>query len=150
MPAVIFAAIAARAWAAGTAGVAAGALAALLALAVAVHQFLSAFLARVLVHDTGIERVGVATRRRVGWKTIARVAYNPVNRWFMLTTSDGGHLWLSEDLRGIGEFAAVALRRVPPGAFSDALAREALDDLAEEARAATDATPPPGAAPRVE
>jgi hypothetical protein len=37
---------------------------------------------------------------------------------------------------------------VPPGAFSDALAREALDDLAEEARAAADATPPPGGAPR--
>jgi Bacterial PH domain len=101
-----------------------------------VHQFLSAFLARVLVHDTGIERIGVATRRRVGWKAIAAVAYNPVNRWFMLTTSDGGHLWLSEDLRGIAEFAAVALRRVPADALRDAVAREALGDLAQEAEPA--------------
>jgi hypothetical protein len=144
LPAVIFAAVDVRAWAAnaaGPAGLAAGALAALLALGVAVHQLLSAFLARVIVHDTGIERVGVATRRRVAWRSIASVAYNPVNRWFVLTTSDGGHLWLSEDLRGISELAAIALRRLPAAALRDAVAREALADLAEEALDPAPGTP---------
>lgn len=138
LPALVLAAFEARAWGAGragTAGLVFGAVVTLGLLAGSAHQFASAFRARVVVHDTGIERVGVLKRRSVGWGAIARVGYNARQRWFFLTLSDGSHLWISEDLRGIGEFAAIALRRLPEAALrADPVGREALEDVAEEAR----------------
>jgi hypothetical protein len=138
----VLAAFEARAWAegrAGTAGLVFGAAVTLGVLAVSAYMFASAFRERVVVHDTGIERVGVLTRRRVGWGAIARVGYNARQRWFFLTLSDGSHLWISEDLRGIGDFAAIALRRLPEAALrADPVGREALEDVAEEARQAAE------------
>ncbi|WP_242344494.1 PH domain-containing protein [Anaeromyxobacter terrae] len=143
LPAVVFAGLEARAWIgeqAGVPGLVLGAAATLAMLAVAAHQFASAFRQRIVVHDTFIERVGVITHRNVSWTTVSRVSYNPLQRWFCLTLSDGSHLWLSETLRGAGEFAEIALRRLPEGALSaDPVAREVLEDLAaasEEARTA--------------
>jgi PH (Pleckstrin Homology) domain-containing protein len=143
LPAVVLVAFAARALTDGReghAGVVASAMVALAALAVSAHQFATAFRSRVVVRDTGIERVGVLTRRSVGWGAIARVGYNAQQRWFFLTLSDGSHLWISEGLAGIGEFAAMALRRIPEAALrADPVGREALEDVAEEARESAEA-----------
>jgi hypothetical protein len=146
LPAVVLAAFAARAFVdsrVGSAGLVASAMIALAALAVSAHQFATAFRTRVVVRDTGIERVGVFTRRSVGWGAIARVGYNAQQRWFFLTLSDGSHLWISEGLLGIGDFATIALRRLPEASLrADPVGREALEDVAEEARqAAADAGP---------
>ena len=71
----------------------------------------------------------------VAWAEIARFAYNPVNRWFFITLADGTHLWLWDDLTGIGSFAEIALARLPAAALrSEPDAREVLRELAEEAR----------------
>jgi hypothetical protein len=140
LPALVLAAFAARAFGdgrVGSAGLVFSAVVALAALAVSAHQFASAFRSRVVVRDTGIERVGVLTRRSVGWGAIARVGYNAQQRWFFLTLSDGSHLWIPEGLVGIGDFAAIALRRLPEAALrADPVGREALEDVAEEARLA--------------
>lgn len=133
VPAAVLGGVGASAWRAGAgkAGITAAAASALLSLVTSVHQFLSAFLSRVVVHDGGIENIGVVTRRRIRWGDVARVAYNPIHRWFFVTTSRGSHLWLSEDLRGIGDFAAVALRKLPSTALrGNPEAREELEDLA--------------------
>ena len=133
-PAVVFELMAARATAIGQRGVVTLVVAGLLALAVAVHQFLSAFVQRFEVHVGGIERVGVAMRRRMRWSDVSKVAYNPMQHWFFLIATDGTKLWLSEELRGIGDFAELALRRVPAAALADPMARETLEELAAEAR----------------
>jgi PH (Pleckstrin Homology) domain-containing protein len=133
-PAAVLAAIATRAIdspSGGRLGAAASVLAAMAALAVAVHQFVAAFRSRFLVDEFGLSRIGVLTRRRIRWGEVARVAFNPVNRWFFLTTADGTHLWIPIDANGIGDFAVLALARLPPSTLSaDALARDALRDLA--------------------
>ena len=140
VPAAVLGALGARVWAAGTgtAGRVAVAAAALLALAVALHQFLSAFRQRFVAHLAGLQCIGVATRREVRWSSVASVAYNPMHHRFFVTSADGSHVWIPEDLHGIGDFAALALRRLPPAALAaDPLAREELEDLAAAARAAT-------------
>jgi hypothetical protein len=71
------------------------------------------FRQRFVVTEFAIERIGVVTRRRLSWTSVARIAYNPMRRWFFLTATDGSRLWISEDLRGVGDFAAVALARLP-------------------------------------
>jgi hypothetical protein len=133
-PAAVLAAIATRALAsrsAGRLGAALTVLAAGAALAVAAHQFASAFKSRFVVDEFGLSRVGVLTRRRIRWGEVARVAFNPVNRWFFFTTASGSHLWIPVDANGIGDFAVLALARLPRSALSDdALARDALQDLA--------------------
>jgi hypothetical protein len=140
LPAVVFGGVGIRAWLAegtGTGGRIAVVVPTVLALGLSVHQFLSAFRQRIVVHLTGFQRVGVATRRHVRWDQIVSVAYNPFHQWFFLTRADGSHLWISEDLDGIGDFAALALRRLPPRALEgDPQAREELEDLAASARAA--------------
>lgn len=142
LPALVLAALAGRVIAdgrVGFAGVVFSASIALAALSVSAHQFAMAFRARVVVRDTGIERVGVFTRRSVTWRAIARVGYNAQQRWFFLTLSDGTHLWISEGLIGIGDFAAIALRRLPEEVLrADPVGREALEDVAEEARLAAE------------
>jgi hypothetical protein len=140
LPAVVFGGVGVRAWLAegtGTGGRIAVVVPAVLTLGLSVHQFLSAFRQRIVVHLTGFQRVGVATRHHVRWDQIVSVAYNPFHHWFFLTRADGSHLWIPEDLDGIGDFAALALRRLPPRALDgDPQAREELEDLAAAARAA--------------
>lgn len=139
VPAALLGGIAVRAATAGDgasrAGVGAAVLAALAAVAVAAHQFAAAFRSRFVVDDLGVARIGVLTRRRVRWTEVARVVFNPVNRWFFLTTASGAHLWVPVDTHGIGDFAAVALARLPPAALAaDENARDALEDLAAAER----------------
>lgn len=115
----------------GVLSVAATVLATLAALAVAVHQFTAAFRGRFVVDEFGLSRIGVLTRRRMRWGEVASVVFNPVNRWFFLTAADGTHLWVPVDTHGIGDFAAVALARLPHAALTaDENARDALEDLA--------------------
>ncbi len=121
----------------GWAGLLTGIVATLLPVAVAAYQFAYAARARVVVHDTGIERIGVVRRRLVGWASISRIAFNPVNHWFFVTVNDGSHLWLPADVPGMDEFAQLALRRLPPAVLQDdPVALEVFDELADIARAA--------------
>ena len=141
-PALVLGGVGASAWRAGAgkAGLLGTAAAMLPPLMASAHQFLSAFLHRVVIHGVGIENIGVLTRRMVRWDDVARIAYNPFHRWFFVTTSRGSHLWLPEDLRGIGDFAAIALHRLPAAALrGDPAAREALEVLAAYAAAASGA-----------
>jgi hypothetical protein len=92
------------------------------------------FRACVRVDVAGMDWVGVLGHRAVSWGEISRFAYNPVNRWFFITLDDGTHLWLWDDLVGIGYFAKMALSRLPPAAlWADAMAREVLLEMAEDA-----------------
>ena len=137
IPAAVLGALTFQTWVRGTtgaAGFAGGIVATLVPVAVAAWLFLRAARAHVLVHDTGIERVGVARRRLVGWNSISKVAFNPVNHWLFVTVSDGSHLWLPADVPGMGEFAKIALRRLPPAVLqADPDVREVLEELAEGA-----------------
>jgi PH (Pleckstrin Homology) domain-containing protein len=132
-PAAVLGAIATRAIGSpsgGWLGAAATVLAAAAALAVALHQFVAAFRSRFVVDEFGLSRIGVLTERRIRWGEVAKVAFNPVNRWFFFTTAAGMHLWIPIDVNGIGDFAALALARLPPSTLSaDELARDALRDL---------------------
>jgi hypothetical protein len=149
IPAGVLGSMTLRIWALGRTGLAGllmGIVATLLPVAVAVYEFAYAARACVVVHDTGLERVGVARRRLVGWGSISKVAFNPVNHWFFVTVKDESHLWLPADVPGMGEFAGIALRRLPPAVFqADPVALEVLDELADSARAAQHAgDDPPG------
>lgn len=142
-PALVLGGVGASAWRAGAgkAGLLGTVAAMLPPLMASVHQFLSAFLHRIVVHGFGIERIGVLTRRLVRWDDVASIAHNPFYHWFFVTTSHGAHLWLAEDLRGIGDFAVIALQKLPPAAFrGDPSAREELEDLAAYAAAASGAS----------
>lgn len=93
------------------------------------------FRACIRVGAAGLDWVGVLGHRVVAWGEIVRFAYNPVNRWFFITLVDGTHLWLWDDLNGIGSFAEIALSRLPAAALvAEPDAREVLQELAEEAR----------------
>jgi hypothetical protein len=99
--------------------------------------FASEWRARIRVDDAGLERVGVATRRRFGWADVAKIVYNPTGPWFFLTVADGSHQWLPENLEGICDLAQLALARLPPAVLqANPHAREALEELAAEVRAA--------------
>ncbi len=90
---------------------------------------------RTRVDAEGIERTTPTSRRKMAWSEVARIAYNPTARWFFLTGAGGGRLWISEDQGGIGDFAAMALARLPPRVLAEcAEAREVLQELADEAR----------------
>jgi hypothetical protein len=119
----------------GAAGVAVGVASSALIAAFAVYQFAYAARARMIVHDTGIERIGVFRRRLVGWGTIAKIDFNPAHHWFFLTLADRSHLWLPADVGGMPEFATIARRRLPAAVLeADPLVREVLDELAGAAR----------------
>ncbi len=135
IPAGLLGAVTVRAWElgqAGAAGLAFGVVATLLVLSVAVYELAYALRAHLVVHDTGIERVGVFGRRLVGWSRMAKVAFNPVNHWFVVTVAGGSHLWLPADIAGMGDFASLALRRLPPTVLktADPVVREVLEELA--------------------
>jgi hypothetical protein len=86
---------------------------------------------RIRVDDFGIEKAGAFTRHRASWHDIARLDYNPVNRWFYLTTTGGRRLYVGEGLEGISDFAELALQRLPPTVLAQHPdAAEALRDLA--------------------
>ncbi len=91
------------------------------------------FRAHVRVDTGGMDWVGVLGHRVVTWAEVACFAYNPVNHWFFITLVDGTHLWLWDDLTGIGHFAQLALVRLPPASlWRDPEAREVLRELAED------------------
>jgi len=91
--------------------------------------FASEWRNRIRADDDALERVGVATRRRVPWADVTRIAYNPNGPWFVLTASDGGRLWLPETLEGVGDLARLALARLPPAVLqANPHAREALEE----------------------
>lgn len=93
------------------------------------------FRACIRVGTGGLDWVGVVGHRMVAWAEIARFAYNPVNHWFFITLVDGTHLWLWDDLTGIGFFAEIALSELPAASLrAEPDAREVLQELAEEAR----------------
>jgi hypothetical protein len=90
------------------------------------------FRACVRVDAGGMDWVGPLGHRAVTWGEIVRFAYNPVNHWFFITLVDGTHLWLWDDLTGIGFFARIALAQLPPASlWSDPDAREVLCELAQ-------------------
>jgi len=135
-PAVLVASLTARARESGQTGTAsllAGVLLTLLVLLAAAYAFAYAVRAHIIVDDAGIERVGVFRRRLVEWESITKVAFNPAQHWFVMTVSNGSHLWLPADLAGMGDVAVLALRRLTPATLRDAdpVAREVLDELAD-------------------
>jgi hypothetical protein len=145
IPAALLGALTFRWWVLGRAGLAGfllGLAATVLALVFAAYQFASAARARVVVHDTGIERIGVSRRRLLGWGSIAKITFNPAQHWFFVTASDGSHLWLPADISGMPEFAQIALRKLPPAVLqADPVVREVLDELAGAASEGHHPTP---------
>lgn len=137
IPTALVVALTVRSWTlgrTGRVGLVVGLIVSVLFLAVAAYQFAFAARARLVVHDTGIERIGVSRRRLVGWGSIAKVAFNPAQHWFFVTVSDGSHLWLPADIAGMPEFAQIAVRRLPPAVLqADPVVREVLDELAANA-----------------
>jgi hypothetical protein len=104
---------------------------------VSAYFFAAEFRQEVRVDDAAVERVGPARSRRLAWPEVARLAYNGVNRWFVLTAADGSRMWVPEDLAGIGDFADAALARLRPEVLrADRNAQEALEQIAAEARQA--------------
>jgi hypothetical protein len=86
---------------------------------------------RIRVDDFSIEKLGAFTRKRATWHDVAKLTYNPMNRWFFLTLTSGGRLYVVEGMNGIADFAELALQRLPPAVLAacpDAV--EVLKDLA--------------------
>lgn len=133
IPAAILAVFTFHTWNLRRSGAAGAVAIAVTLVPVAVAAYLLARSGRacIVVHDTGLERVGVRRRRVVAWRSVAKLAFNPMNHWFFVTASDGSHLWLPADVPGMDEFARIALRRIPPAVLEhsgDAL--EVLEELA--------------------
>ncbi|HYQ81704.1 MAG TPA: PH domain-containing protein [Anaeromyxobacteraceae bacterium] len=102
-------------------------------LGVSLWLFASEWRASIRVDDAGLERVGVATRRRYAWADVTQIAYNPTGPWFFLTNADGSHLWLPDNLEGMGDLAQLALARLPPAVLRANLqARRALEEIASQ------------------
>jgi hypothetical protein len=136
IPAGVLGLVTFAAWQTGRMGFLPGVVATLLMVAVAAYLFASAVRSRLIVRDTGIERIGVVRHRLIGWTSIAKIAFNPLQHWFFLTMSDGSRLWLPADIAGMGDFATFALRRVRPDVLekADPVVREVLEELADAAR----------------
>ena len=93
--------------------------------------FASEWRARLRADDVGLERIGLVRRRRVAWADVTRIVYNPTGPWFFLTVADGSHLWLPDNLEGMGDLAQLALARLPPAVLqANPHVREALSELA--------------------
>lgn len=121
------------------------AAAVLLGLAVSVYFLVNEFRLRVRVDDAGVERSDALRRRRMAWGDVAKIAYNGVSRWFVLTSTAGTHLWIAENMAGIGDFADAAMARLPPEvARAEPVTWDALKQLAEEARREDEARGPRG------
>jgi hypothetical protein len=139
VPAVVLGLIAHQVSRSGGAGFAGAVGATLVALAAATYLFASAARSRLIVRDTGIERVGVFGRRVIGWTSVAKIAFNPSHNWFFFTMSDGSHLWVPADVAGAGDFATLVLRRVRPAVLEGEGrdVREVLEELAAGTRRET-------------
>jgi hypothetical protein len=138
-PAAVLGLVTFLTWRSGAESVRAGVVATTLAAAAAAYLLAWSIRSRVVVRETGLERVGLFRRRLIAWTAVAKIAFNTVQRWFFLTMSDGTHLWLRADIPGIGDFAVVALRRLNPTVLqaADACVREVLEELAEAVRRET-------------
>jgi hypothetical protein len=107
------------------------AVAALVGLAFSAYFFASEFRMRVRVGDGDIERIGVLGRRRLAWGDVQKITYNPTTKSFFLAGKDGTRLWIYESFEGIGDFAELALRNLPPALLaSSGYVREELEELA--------------------
>jgi predicted permease len=131
LPALLFAAMPFAMRERGAAGIALPTAAALVAVAVAAYFFVGEVRKRVRVGDAGIERIGVFTRRRLAWGDVEKIAYNPTSKSFFLVGSDGTRLWIYESFEGVGDFAEMALRNLPPTVLTAVpYVREELEELA--------------------
>jgi len=105
-----------------------------LGLVVTAYFLLAEFRLRVRLDDTAVERIDPSGRRRLAWGEVAKVNYNGVNRWFVLSGA-GTRLWVSESMAGIGDFAEMALARVRPDVLhAEPVTFDALREIAEEAK----------------
>ena len=86
---------------------------------------------RILLDDHRIEKHGAVMRRRVAWREVARITFNPVNNWFFISGPGGITIYFGEGLDGIGTFADFALRLLPPKVLeASPEAEEALQEFA--------------------
>ena len=112
-------------------GLAFASVIALAAFAVSGYFFVAEARKRLRVDDFGMERIGVFTRRRLAWRDVEKIAYNPTSRWFFVVGKDGTRMWVYESFEGVGDFAELALRGVPPAVLAaEPYAREELEELA--------------------
>ncbi len=110
----------------------------LVALAVSGYFFAAEARKRVRVDEAAIDRIGVFTHRRLPWSDVAKIAYNPTSRWFFVVGRDGTRIWIYESFEGVGDFAELALSRLPPAVLAaDASVREELAELAAESTTAS-------------
>jgi predicted permease len=115
----------------GAFGLAFSSAIALAAFAVSGYFFVAEARKRIRIDDFGMERIGVFTRRRVAWRDVEKIAYNPTGRWFFVLGKDGTRVWVYESYEGVGDFAELALRSVPPAVLAaQPYVREELEDLA--------------------
>jgi hypothetical protein len=115
----------------GAGNVALAAAAALAACAVSGYFFAGEVRKRIRVGEGGIERLGVFTRRRLAWGDVDKISYNPMGKSFFLVGRDGTRLWIYESFEGVGDFAELALRHLPPAVLAATPhVREELEDLA--------------------
>jgi hypothetical protein len=104
----------------------------LVALGVSAYFFAAEVRKRLRIDDFGIERIGVFTRRRLAWRDVEKIAYNPTSRWFFVVGKDGTRIWVYEAFEGVADFADAALQHVPPQVLAAGLyVREELEELAE-------------------
>ena len=88
--------------------------------------------AQIRVDDFSIEKHGAFTRKRAPWHDVAKLNYNPTNKWFFLTLASGGRVYVAEGMNGIEDFAELALQRLPSTVLAASPeAAEALKDIAE-------------------
>lgn len=129
-PALLFLALPLAMRERGAPGLGLAAALALAALGVSAYFFAAEARKRMRVDEDGLERIGVLTRRRLAWADVEKIAHNPTSRWFVLLGRSGARIWISESFEGVGDFAEMALRKLPPAAFADdRYVREELEDL---------------------
>ena len=84
----------------------------------------------LILDETSIVRVGVTGHRTLAWRDVQKITFNGVNNWFFLTGPDGKTVYFGEGLDGIGTFADMALRLLPPKVLeASPEAEEALQEL---------------------
>ncbi len=133
VPALLFAALPFAMRASGVGGLVLANFVTLAAFGVSGYFFAAEVRKRIRVDDAAIERIGVFTRRRLAWGDVEKIAYNPTSRWFFIVGRNGARIWIYEAFEGIGDFAEVALRNLPPAVLAAGLyVREELEDLAAE------------------
>jgi hypothetical protein len=131
LPAALFAALTYAASERGASGIWIAIAATAAAFAGSAYFFAAEFRKRVRVDDFGLERIGVFTRRRLAWRDVTKIAYNPWSHWFYVVGKDGTKIWVYESFEGVADFAEAVLQHVPPQVIAASLyVREELEDLA--------------------